>query len=408
MSRSQFTALVDDLSPELVTSLVAQRDPEVRVASVEIVEHDRCGDGLASTADRLLLALDYASPGKTSPPPRLILKTRFLHPLLRFGLPAILGLSSAVRAAQSIPLLGDRARSLLFVIVGAYQKWFPHAPDAMYVNEVRFYRDLRDDLDIEAPRSFGSVYDERTRHFGMLLEDLNERDAHFPNALESQSLETMRSLLANLASLHARFWKSPRFERDLDWVDTRLAGGMFPVFDKIGLDLIRYQVAQHAFKADLIAPLGRSVDELWEALWASQRILDGGPHTLLHGDTHIGNTYVLPDASGGFLDWQLMVRGSYANDISYVIATGLDPATRRAEQRALIEFYLEELRRHGVEAPTFDEAWTGYRLGLIWGLVIGWLITPPVNYGEPITSANIARLVDAALDADSLGALRGE
>jgi aminoglycoside phosphotransferase (APT) family kinase protein len=181
---------------------------------------------------------------------------------------------------------------------------------------------------------------------------------------------------------------------------------MYPVFEGIGLDLIRYQVEQHPFKADLIAPLGRSVDDLWDTLWASQRILDAGPHTLLHGDTHIGNTYVLPDGTGGFLDWQLMVRGSYANDVAYVIATGLDPATRRAEQRALIEFYLEQLRRRGVDAPSFEEAWTGYRLAIIWGIVIGWLITPPVNYGEAITSANISRLVDAALDVDSLGALR--
>jgi hypothetical protein len=361
MSRSQFTALVDDLSPDLLTAVMAERDPGVRVASVEVVEHDRCGDGLASTADRLLLALEYASAGETSPPPRLILKTRFLHPLLRFGLPVVLGLSSAVRAAQAIPLLGGRARALLFVVVGAYQKWFPHAPDAMYLNEVRFYRDLRDELEIEAPRSFGSVYDERTRHFGMLLEDLNERGARFPNALESQSLETMRSLLASLARLHARSWKSPRLDGELGWLDTRLAGGMFPVFDGIGLDLIRYQVEHNAFKADLIAPLGRSVDELWDALWTSQRILDQGPHTLLHGDTHIGNTYVLPDGTGGFLDWQLMVRGNYINDVAYVIATGLDQGTRRAEQRGLIEFYLEELRRHGVDAPSFDDAWEGYR-----------------------------------------------
>lgn len=406
MSRSQFTALVDELSPELLTSVMGQRDPSVRVASVEIVKHDRCGDGLASTADRLLLGLEYASAGTTSPPTRLVLKTRFLHPLLRFGLPAILGLARAVRLAQSVPLLGESARSLLFVIVGVYQRWFPHAPDAMYESEVRFYRDLRDELDLEAPRAYGSVYDERTRHFAMLLEDLTERGAHFPSALESRSMETMKSLLSALASLHARFWDSPRFDRDLDWVDTRFSGGMFPVFDGIGLDLIRYQVDQHPFKAALIEPLGRSVDELWDALWESQRQLDVGAQTLLHGDTHIGNTYVLPDGTGGFLDWQLMVRGNYANDVAYVIATGLDPATRRAEQRGLIAHYLEELRGHGVDAPTLDEAWTGYRLGIIWGIVIGWLITPPVNYAVPITSANIERLVDAAIDVDSFGALQ--
>jgi hypothetical protein len=37
--------------------------------------------------------------------------------------------------------------------------------------------------------------------------------------------------------------------------------------------------------------------------------------------------------------------------------------------------------------------------------VIGWLITPPQNYGRAITEANISRLVTAAQDLDSFGAL---
>ena len=30
------------------------------------------------------------------------------------------------------------------------------------------------------------------------------------------------------------------------------------------------------------------------------------PATLLHGDPHIGNTYVLPGDEVGFLDWQVL------------------------------------------------------------------------------------------------------
>lgn len=45
---------------------------------------------------------------------------------------------------------------------------------------------------------------------------------------------------------------------------------------------------------------------------------------------------------------------------------------------------------------------------MIWGLVIGWLITPPQNYGVPITRANIAKMVQAMLDLDTLGALAGD
>jgi aminoglycoside phosphotransferase (APT) family kinase protein len=182
---------------------------------------------------------------------------------------------------------------------------------------------------------------------------------------------------------------------------------MFPVFDGIGRELIRYQVEHHERKAELIRPLGRSVDQLCDGLWASQRLLAAGPCTLLHGDTHVGNTYVLPsDGSGGFLDFQLSVRGHWANDLAYLLATALAPDTRRRYERELLDEYLDEIRRHGVvEPPTRDQALHAYRLAMVWGLVIGWLITPPVNYGPAITEANISRMVTACLDLDSFAAL---
>ena len=84
------------------------------------------------------------------------------------------------------------------------------------------------------------------------------------------------------------------------------------------------------------------------------------------------------------------------------LVTGLDPETRRQHERELMASYLDELQRHGVaEPPTADEAWQGYRLAVIWGLVIGWLITPPVNYGPEIAHANISRLVTACQDLEA-------
>ena len=49
------------------------------------------------------------------------------------------------------------------------------APDAMYINEVRFYRTIRGSLSIEAPECFGSIFDETHRSFGVLMEDLTLR-----------------------------------------------------------------------------------------------------------------------------------------------------------------------------------------------------------------------------------------
>lgn len=406
MNRTRSAFDVRRLGPATIEAILAGHHPDARVQDVQVVEQARCGDGVASTADRVTIGLDYAPGAGAGLPARMVLKTLLLHPGLRFGMPGIRALALAARGAEAVPLLGRPARSVLFLLVGLYQKAYPHAPDAMYVNEARFYAEIRPELSIEAPRTFGSLFDEGTRQFGILMEDLTLRSARFPNVMTTVSLEEVTGLIETLAELHARFWSSPRLRGDLRWVPTRLTGGMFPVFDGIGRELIRYQVDSNAFKAELLRPLGRSVDQLWRDLWQSQEILAAGPATLLHGDTHIANTYLLPTGRGGLLDWQLMARGTWANDVTYLLVTGLTSDERRQHERSLIAHYLDELRRHGVvEPPGREEAWRAHRLAVIWGLVIGWLITPPVNYGIPITTTNIARLVTAAEDLESFRAL---
>lgn len=253
---------------------------------------------------------------------------------------------------------------------------------------------------------YGSHFDPDSGHFGLLLEDLTERGARFPSAIEPVSLDEVRSLLGHLAALHGRFWDSARFSGDLDWVATPMQGGMFDVFHTIGLELIEDQVSRHPFKADLIAPLGHTLPEMWEMLWRVQQRHCGAPTTLLHGDPHVGNTYLLPGGHGGFLDWQLMMRGSWAHDATYPVVTSLDPEVRRLHMPGLLAEYLEALAATGVrDVPDHGDAMQQCRAAALWGLVIGWLICPPENYGPEITIANISRAVAAVADLETFGAI---
>lgn len=403
MSSLRFPSSLDRLTPEIVTALLAEQRPDAVVTDLKVVRSANRGDGVASTADRVLLDLEYEE--DVGLPRRMLLKTVLLHRGLRFGPSAIQMTGAVLGALGSLPF-GSRLRPWVFSAIGAYQRRYPQAPDAMYINEVRFYRTIRSDLSIEAPQCFGSVFDETHRSFGVLMEDLTLRGARFPNALTSVTVDEIRGLVATLAALHARYWESPAFGSELQWLATPISGGMYPTFQALGLDLIRNQVETNAYKAEALEPLGKSVDELWDALWKAQRMLATGPQTLLHGDPHIANTYLLPDGHGGFLDWQLMVKGRWAHDFTYVLTTGLASDDRREHERDLLKFYLDELRRHGVESPPGqNEAWLRYRQAAIWGLVIGWLIAPTENYGEAITAANISRLVAAVQDLETLEAL---
>jgi hypothetical protein len=356
-----FPSDVDELTPAVLGAALAERHPGVEVERVEVVAAKRCGDGVASTADRLVLDLSYRADTATGLPRRLILKTMLAS---------------------------------------------PHAPEAMYENEVRFYRELRDDVDIETPAVHASSFDPATGRFGLLLEDLTERGARFPSALDPVSVDEVRSILGHLATLHGSFWDSPRFDDELAWVGTPLTGRMADVFQTIGLELIEDQVERHPFKQELIAPLGRSVAEMWELLWQVQRRHCAAPSTLLHGDPHLGNTYLLPGARGGLLDWQLMMRGSWAHDVTYLLVTSLDPETRRTRQRDLLAEYLARLAdAGGSDVPSADDSFEQYRAAALWGLVIGWLICPPENYGPEITAANISRTVAAVEDLETFAAI---
>ena len=356
-----FPTDVSELSTDVLTKVISARIPGVVVEDFQVLTTKYAGEGVASTADRVVLEVVYGANTPPDLPTRLILKT---------------------------------------MLVG------PHAPPEMYETEVRFYAEIQPEIQMETPLSFGANFGGEAGNFGILMEDLERRGARFPKATETVSLAEVESLLGQLASLHAHFWRTNRFATDLHWVPTPLAGGMQTIFTNFGYEFVQSQVDMHPFKQDLIAPLGRSVRQLWDSLTLVREEQASLPATLLHGDTHIGNTYLLPGERGGFLDWQLMTRGCFAADITYLIITALPTEIRRDHQTELIRFYLEALKELGVDSvPSFDEAWLLCRKASLWGLVIGWLICPPANYGEEVTAKNIERTALAVADLDALAAI---
>jgi hypothetical protein len=89
--------------------------------------------------------------------------------------------------------------------------------------------------------------------------------------------------------------------------------------------------------------------------------------------------------------------------VNYLIVTALDVETRRAEERGLVGYYLDQLRSRGVaDVPTTEGAWLDYRRALLWSFYVGWLTTPIANYGEALNRANLTRTSTALRDHDTI------
>lgn len=358
-----FPDAVGELTPEILTAVVGARFPGAEVKALRVVGATRYGDGLVSTADRIVLDLVYGEGAPLGLPSRIVIKTMIET---------------------------------------------PHAPACLYENEVRFYAQIRPELKLEAPFTLGATFNPLTGHFAVLLEDLTRRGARLPNVTRDVTVRQVEALLDTVATLHAAFWRSPRFHSDLSWVQSHVRGSLCTFFDGCALELVDTELKNSPFKVDLVKRIGRSTAQLWADTKAVQRHQSRLPPTLLHGDTHIGNTYLLPDGTGGLLDWQLMVRGSWVHDVNYLIATALPTDLRRLHEKALLARYLDSLARGGVtDPPLFEDAWREYRRAIVWGIFIGWLTVPVANYGFDIINTNLDRLISASEDLESFRLIDG-
>ena len=283
----------------------------------------------------------------------------------------------------------------------------------LYENEVAFYTRLRPELDIETPQCLGGVHDIPSGQFGLALEDLTRRQVVFPNVTSALSIDDIKSLIATLARLHARYWNSPRFATDLSWIQPHTHGSLYNLFNDPGAvpALISHEINANQFKRELVERAGQTADGLYREFRKLQQHQAGLPPTVCHGDTHIGNTYLLPAGAaagnrGGLIDWQLMSRGYCMHDITYLLITGLAVKQRRDNQQALLRYYLAQLAANGVTpCPGFDEIWLEYRRAAVWGVYIGWLTTPLENYGWDITVNNHIRLLTAYEDLGTSASL---
>lgn len=234
-------------------------------------------------------------------------------------------------------------------------------------------------LPLEHPHVYLAVPDYPRLDFLLVMEDLTLRGADPRNALRPLSVEQVRDGLTGLAALHGMYWNmGPGTHRKLGWVKQWAPS----------------QGWQVGLRKRVPTGLSRSGEELPEVvramtadrvvdLWAANvTTLARGHQTLLHGDAHIGNTYALPDGTTGFLDWQVVRRGNWIQDVGYFMVGSLTVEDRRSTEQDLLRHYLEALGLPQDQRPGWDKAWLRYRQSPAYGLAI-WLSTLGTDGWQP-------------------------
>ncbi len=257
-------------------------------------------------------------------------------------------------------------------------------------------------LPVEHPKVYKAIIDLLGLDFLLVMEDMKQRGADMRDATRPLTPEQTANGLKNLARLHSHYWGvSPRTHPKLAWLQTweptegwqSGLRGFVPRGVERTQDILPASVRQ-------FSP-GEVVD-----LWARYvGTLAADPVTLTHGDLHVGNTYVLPNGDVGFLDWQVVRRGAWHQDLGHFMGSALTKEDRRAHEAELLEIYRDALTVPEGQKPTREEAWLIYRTTPAYGLAI-WLSTMGTDgwQGWDICRTLSDRFAAAFDELDTLGA----
>jgi Phosphotransferase enzyme family len=335
------SALDTVLAPSWLSTMLAARWPGVCVQNVKVVEI------LATQATKVRLALDVADCSVDTP----------IHICIK----GVLMDTGAMPSASIV--------------------------------ETLFYREAAAELPVRVPDCiYASLNAERSRGI-VVMQDVIAAGGRFCTALDPFTPAQALDGLDQLAQLHAAAWKGTSAYA-LDWVPCFLD----QIARKPIMPSATLQELLDGPRGDSLRPAVRDARRLQRALERLAAEVRASAHCLVHGDAHAGNVYRQVDGRLGLVDWQILQKGDWAQDVAYHLAAVLSPEDRRTHERALLDDYRARLKGFGGPDLAADAAWRRYRAGMIYGLYL-WAITRKV---EPaIIEEFVRRLGIAVADLQS-------
>ncbi|KAG7409936.1 hypothetical protein LZL87_009911 [Fusarium oxysporum] len=271
---------------------------------------------------------------------------------------------------------------------------------AIYRLEAEFYYYLAPKLKIPLPPVSYAGTDTVNGQGIVVMADLKAQGYTFGDPLETWPVERARMSVEQLATLHASTWGNT-------------GEGIPSVRETVSIrdaiiGLLAPEEWDKRFAPDARPPVPKFMEDrermtaTFKALWES----DSKMKCLVHGDAHIGNTFISPTGEPGFLDWQVIHAASALHDVAYFIGGSLSIQDRRAHEKHLLQSYLSALNQAGGPELEIEHVWEEYRRQTFHGFA--WALAGPLMQSREIVDAMVERHCAAIIDHKSIELLEGQ
>ncbi|KAI5925104.1 kinase-like domain-containing protein [Camillea tinctor] len=236
----------------------------------------------------------------------------------------------------------------------------------MYQKEVDFFNILAPTLDhMKLPKVLWAGHSPKQGI--VIMEDLAAQGLVFCDTKQDWPVSRVRQGVEQLAALHARTWGAD--PADYPWAASGYEAALLTLVQNY--DAITRSPGRPQLPEGL-----RSRARVEAAMRKAYKAKSPRFRCVVHGDAHIGNTYLEAGGAPRFIDFQIVMVGSAFHDVAYFVSGALSVEDRRAHEWEVVDHYLDTLHRLG--GPAFsskDEEVRGeYLKCMIVG--VGWILCP--------------------------------
>jgi Phosphotransferase enzyme family len=240
------------------------------------------------------------------------------------------------------------------------------AATGMYRAEVRYYEEVAPRVDLASPKVHFSAFEEDTNRFTLVIDDLSGR-ASTGDMLLGATPEQIDLVIGELVKLQAPLWNKDWLTQR-DWLRDPTAMQMLFGAAQAGIDpfLERFGEVLDSNQRTIVRRLAAAGPGLLTQLWEP-------PFTVAHGDYRLdnmlfGSTEDAPPVC--LVDWQMTRSAPPGIDVAVFLATCVDIDYRRAQERAILGGWVEQLRSAGVTGFDDDVALQRYRAGSLYPMIL--------------------------------------
>jgi Phosphotransferase enzyme family len=306
-------------------------------------------------------------------------------------------MSQVLRAELSYETGAPAGPSSLIVKVAGEDSAIRQTGLAMgfYPAEIRFYQDIAESVQINAPACLYAEIDASEGWFTLVMDD---RPNVAPgNMLDDGTPAAAASALRETVALQAWRWNDPAL-RNADWLQPTswiMFADSFPASLTPFVERFDERMTgEEKALCERVMPHAAS----WLRSWS-------GPMVIQHGDYRPDNLlFGSPDERPTVFDWQTVRVGPpYIDPGNYIIGS-LTTETRRAHQEKLLRDYHGGLLAAGVEGYDWDTCWEGYRSSPLYGVHSFVGTSPHVQStprGDELYFQSFRRYAAAAIDLNS-------